>query len=99
MSVHPLELVKRHKGDVALRRLPALRGRAVTVLAVRIPGWPGGAGFFAGDGDDFVIARPDKALAAKKVRWPSWQPLRLGGRWLCDEWDGGWLQVESYEWL
>ncbi len=99
VSVHPLELVRRAKGDGTLRRLPQTRGRAVSVLAVRIPGWPGGAGFFAGDGDDFVIARPDKALAAEKVRWPSWRPMRLNGRWLRDEWEGGWLQVEGYELL
>ena len=82
-----------------MRRLPERPGRAVSVAAVRVPGWPGGAGFFAGDGDTYVIARPDKALAAEKVRWPSWRPMRLSGRWLTDEWDGGWFEVSEYELL
>ncbi|RIK14040.1 MAG: hypothetical protein DCC51_16050, partial [Anaerolineae bacterium] len=57
-SVHPLELERRREDDVAVRRLPETRGRLVTALVVRIPGWPGGAGFFMSDGDDFAIARP-----------------------------------------
>jgi DNA-directed DNA polymerase III PolC len=99
VSVHPLERVARRRDDVSLRLLPDRSGRKATILVVRIPGWPGGAGFFAGDGDTFVIARPDAALAAQRVRWPSWQPMRLRGRWLRDEWDGGWFDVEAYEWL
>ncbi|MCO5179275.1 MAG: DNA polymerase III subunit alpha [Candidatus Promineofilum sp.] len=54
--VHPLELARRRRTDVAIWRLPASRGQKVTVCAVRVPGWPGGAGFFMGDGDDFAIA-------------------------------------------
>jgi hypothetical protein len=96
-SVHPLELVRRRKSDAGVRRLPQTRGRLVTALAVRVPGWPGGAGFFMGDGDSFAIAKPDKALAEEKIRWPSWRPLRLNGRWRVDEWGGGWFEVESYE--
>ena len=95
----PLALIERRRNDVSLRRLPERPGRAVNVLAVRIPGWPGGAGFFAGDGDSFVIARPDKALAESRVRWPTWRPMRLTGRWRRDEWGGGWLEVEQYEFL
>ncbi len=99
VSVHPLELVGRRDNDVALRRLPETRGRPVVAPAVRIPGWPGGSGFFMSDGDNYAIARPDKALAAAKVRWPVWRPMRLSGRWLVDEWGGGWFQVERYELL
>jgi hypothetical protein len=96
-SVHPLELVRRRKSDLSVRRLPETRGRLVTALAVRVPGWPGGAGFFMGDGDSFEIAKPGKALAEEKIRWPSWRPLRLSGRWRIDEWGGGWFEIESYE--
>ncbi len=99
VSTHPLELVERRRGDAGVRRLPKTKGRPATVCAVRIPGWPGGPGFFMGDGDDFAIARPDKALAARRIRWPVWRPMRLAGRWLVDEWGGGWFQVESYEML
>lgn len=96
-SVHPLELARRRKSDLAVRRLPETRGRRVTALVVRVPGWPGGAGFFMGDGDDFAIARPDDALSAARVRWPSWRPMRLAGRWRTDEWGGGWFEVADYE--
>ena len=96
-SIHPLELARRRKGDFAVRRLPETRGRLVTALAARVPGWPGGPGFFMGDGDSFEIARPGKGLAAEKIRWPSWRPMRLSGRWRVDEWGGGWFEIESYE--
>ncbi len=96
-SVHPLELVRRRKSDTGVRRLPQTRGRLVTALVVRVPGWPGGAGFFMGDGDSFAIAKPDSALAAARVRWLAWQPMRLSGRWRVDEWGGGWFEVEGYE--
>jgi len=96
-SVHPLELVRRDKDDLGVRRLRETRGRLATALVVRIPGWPGGAGFFMGDGDDFAIARPVKALADEKTRRPTWQPLRLSGRWRVDEWGGGWFEFETYE--
>lgn len=96
-SVHPLELERRREDDVAVRRLPETRGRLVTALVVRIPGWPGGAGFFMSDGDDFAIARPIKGSAAEKVRWPVWRPMRLSGRRRVDEWGGDWFEVESCE--
>ena len=97
LSVHPLALVKVPRGATPLHRLPAMRGRPVTVYAVRIPGWPGGGGMFIGDGETFVVARLDKGLAADRSRRPYWRPLRLSGRWQRDEWDGGQLQVESIE--
>jgi hypothetical protein len=99
LSVHPLELARRRRTDVAIRRLPESRGKKAAVCVVRVPGWPGGTGFFMGDGDDFAIARPDKTLAAARVRWPSWRPMRLSGRWKTDEWGGGWFEVEAYEML
>ena len=99
LSVHPLELARRRRTDVAIWRLPASRGQKVTVCAVRVPGWPGGAGFFMGDGDDFAIARLEPTPAAERVRWPSWRPMRLSGRWKTDEWGGGWFEIEAYEML
>ena len=39
----------------------------------------------------------DKGVAADRSRRPYWRPLRLVGSWRRDEWDGGWLQVESIE--
>ena len=97
LSVHPLALVAAPRGATPLRRLPVGRGQAVTVYAVRIPGWPGGGGMFIGDGETFVVARLAKGLAADRSRRPYWRPLRLSGHWQRDEWDGGWLQVETIE--
>jgi DNA-directed DNA polymerase III PolC len=97
VSVHPLALVAPLPDATPLRRLPDIPGRPVTVSAVRVPGWPGGPGFFIGDGETFVIARLDKQLAAERVRRPVWRPLRLAGRWLRDEWGNGWFQVEAIE--
>ncbi len=95
VSVHPLELVAPPEGATPLRRLPDMPGRPVVVSAVRVPGWPGGPGFFIGDGETFVIARLDKQLAAERVRRPVWRPMRLAGRWLRDEWGNGWFQAEE----
>ena len=97
VSAHPLALVRVPSRATSLRRLAAAPGKPVAVYAVRIPGWPGGGGIFLGDGDMFVVARLDKALAADRSRRPYWRPLRLTGRWRRDEWDGGWFQVESAE--
>ena len=97
LSVHPLALVAAPRGATPLRRLSVGRGKAVTVYAVRIPGWPGGGGMFIGDGETFVVARLAKGLAADRGRRPYWRPLRLSGHWQRDEWDGGWLQVETIE--
>ncbi len=97
LSVHPLALLKLPRGATPLRRLPAVRGKPATVYAVRIPGWPGGGGMFIGDGETFVVARLDKGVATDRSQRPYWRPLRLVGSWRRDEWDGGWLQVESIE--
>ena len=97
VSVHPLALIRIPREATPLRRLPAAPGQPVTVYAVRLPGWPGGAGIFIGDGETFVIARFDRQLANDRTRRPYWRPLRLSGRWRRDEWKGGWLQVEAVE--
>jgi len=95
LSTHPLALVAIPRGVTALRRLPEAPGRPVTVCAVRLPGWPGGGGFFIGDSETFAVARLDKALTAQRIRLPYWRPTRLAGRWQRDEWEGGWLRVEE----
>ena len=99
VSTHPLALIKVPRGATPLDRLPDAPGKPVTVYSVRVPGWPGGSGFFIGDGETFVVARLDKQLAAERVRRPYWRPMRLDGRWRRDEWDGGWFQVEAIEML
>jgi DNA-directed DNA polymerase III PolC len=94
VSVHPLELVAaRLPADcLPLRRLAETPGRPVTTAGARLPGWTGGPGFYLGDGDTFVVAHGPTDEAPK-----AWQPLWLRGRWLGDEWGGGWLQVDQMQ--
>ena len=92
VSVHPLELVEEHlPKHVPLHRLAEYRGQRVTTASVRLPSWTGGQGFYVGDGETFVIAKGGPSLKAP----PPWQPLLLQGRWLSDEWDMSWLQVDE----
>jgi DNA polymerase III subunit alpha len=63
-------------------------GRAVQVAGMRLPGRPGGEGFFFSDDRTYVTV--------KGIRSPrAWQPLLLHGRWLLDEWGSGWFQAEE----
>ncbi len=91
ISVTPLETVTAHpEKTIPLARLLELAGQAVTVLGYRLSGWTGGAGFYLGDGQTFVLARGSKSLKAP----PSWQPVAVQGRWLSDAFGTGWLQVD-----
>ncbi len=94
VSVHPLAVVvDRLPTHLPLRQLPEQPGRSVTVAGVRLPGWTGGHGFFLGDGETFVLARGEPGRSAPSP----WQPLLVRGRWLGDEWDTFWLQIEEME--
>jgi hypothetical protein len=99
LSVHPLSLVKIPARAYSLQRLPASNGRLVTVYGVRLPGWTGGAGFFLGDGETFVVAKIAAEMGKRLPRRVIWQPMRLRGRWMEDEWGSGWLQVLELEQL
>ncbi|MFW6069916.1 MAG: DNA polymerase III subunit alpha [bacterium] len=90
VSVHPLEMVSHAPSDtVAIRRLPQERGDAVHALGVRLPGRPGGRGFFLDDGDSYTIVK-----SSRRSLPPAWQPLLVQGRWVEDRWGGGWFQGE-----
>lgn len=67
-------------------------GRRIQYLLYRLPGWTGGKGFYVSDGLTYCVAIP----AEKGTTPKSWQPLRVEGRWLLDEWGGGWLQIEKW---
>jgi DNA polymerase III subunit alpha len=93
VSVHPLELVASSlPGDcLPLHRLAEWPGRPVTVAGVRLPGWPGGPGFFLGDGRTLVVAQGDPTSKAP----PPWRSVLVRGRWIADEWGSAWLQADE----
>jgi len=96
VSVHPLELLDSPRNDaMPLSDLMAYKGQTITVLGIRLPGWTGGPGFFLGDQETFVIARPDESLKAPQA----WLPLKIRGSWQEDEWGTAWLQVSSMEYI
>lgn len=90
VSVHPLALVEPPPDVVPLRAVVGRGHGRITTAGVRLPGWTGGKGFFLGDGDSFVIVKTGSEGRSGGKR-PSWQPLRVTGHWVTDEWGGGWL--------
>jgi len=83
ISVHPLDLVDSTAHDaLSLRNLDETKGKSVSVLGIRLPGWTGGPGYFLGDQETFINARQDDSLKAPDT----WLPLRVQGRWLSDKW-------------
>ncbi len=102
ITTHPLATVAYDRaGLTELAQLPKQLGKLVRVAVTRLPGWTGDPGFFVGDGQSYATAiAPQKANVAKKLTAPrAWVPLIITGRWLRDEWGGGWLQVEQVETL
>lgn len=97
VSIHPLEIVGIPEKTRRLRDLASSPGQRLVTAGFRIPGWPGGPGVFISDGDTFVIARLEKTLAERVGHLTEWQPMLFRGRWLQDDWHGGWLQVDAIE--
>ncbi len=102
ITTHPLATVAYDtQGLTSLAQLPTQAGKTGRVAVARLPGWTGGQGFFVSDGQSYATAiAPQKTNAAKQITAPrSWTPMIITGRWLRDEWGGGWLQVEQVETL
>jgi DNA-directed DNA polymerase III PolC len=93
VSVHPLAAIAPEPEAIPLARLPELTGKSVRVAGYRLPGWTGGQGFYLSDGRTFMLARGAESLPRPGV----WQPLRLHGRPLRDEFGTVWLQVDRLE--
>jgi hypothetical protein len=93
VSVQPLELWPQvGDGCVALvGRLPCHASRCGSP-GMRLPGWSGGKGFYLSDGVNFCSAAPPRGRQP-----PAWAVLHIRGRWLEEEWVGGWLQIEAME--
>ncbi|MGB5048224.1 MAG: DNA polymerase III subunit alpha [Caldilineaceae bacterium] len=90
VSVHPVALVPRPPGCVALADLPNQPGKLVTVIGARLPGWTGGKGFFLDDGTGFVVVQGEGMPVPKP-----WQVVTLRGRWVVDGWGGGILEAQK----
>lgn len=89
VTVSPLSLLQeRLPATKTLAQLAQEPGRPAGVAGVRLPGWPGGQGFFLSDGRTFAVVKGVRPLRA-------WQPLLLHGRWLVDEWGSGWFQADD----
>jgi DNA polymerase-3 subunit alpha len=94
VSVHPLVLVAdRLPRHVPLAGLPETGGRLVMTAGVRLPGWTGGAGFFLGDEESFLVVREREGVRAPRP----WEPLLVRGRWVRDEWGTEYLNAETVQ--
>jgi len=93
VSVHPLALVERPVGVITVAAAAAHKpGVPITVLGTRLPGWTGGAGFFLGDEQSYVVAVTPRHAPAPTA----WQVVQASGRWVVDEWGGGALHCDRW---
>jgi DNA-directed DNA polymerase III PolC len=97
VSDSPLAALGALPRHVSLRRLPLRAGQSITIHAFRLPGWTGGKSTFISDGDTYCLARLAKGHESRLHLRPVWEPMRLGGRWIVDEWDTSWFQIEEME--
>jgi DNA polymerase-3 subunit alpha len=96
VSVHSLDVQPDvTAGCVSVAAVARFPRQAVQVAGVRLPGWTGGKGFFLGDRTHFCIVIPPRGVSNP----PAWAVVRIRGRWLEDEWGGGWLQIEQMEYV
>ena len=81
-----------NKKGLTLAQIEERQGQPVQFAGYRLPGWTGGKGFYISDGVRYAIAIPTGNSATPR----SWSPIQMTGRWLVDEWGGGWLQIEKW---
>lgn len=92
VTVHPLDIVALPQANfVPLSELNKHPGQRNHVVGVRLPGWTGTGGFYLGDRRCYVRA----GFSQKRKNPRPWHPLHLTGRWLLDEWGGGWFQIDT----
>jgi DNA polymerase III subunit alpha len=97
VSANPLDRVQQDDYHLKFEELPMTNGRRVSIWAYRLPGWTGGSGQFVSDGYQYIHARLSRDESRRERRIPVWHPYRLTGRWITDEWQGSWFQVEAAE--
>lgn len=97
LTVNPLDLADCDiRIGVSLRRHPQIEDEEIELCGYRLPGWTRGSGYFLTDGEDYVRVRADESIPGERTRPPIWHPVRLQGRWLTDEWGGGWFQIGRF---
>jgi hypothetical protein len=98
VSVTPLDSLRDRLGKaVPLRQLGQKKGQKVVIAGYRLPGWTGGEGFYLGDGQSYVVVKPDRAMKVRQSsRTPkTWQVVGVRGRVVTDEWDDHWFAAEA----
>ncbi len=95
VATDPLALFAPLPEAAPLHKLPEMLRQQATIAAYRLPGWTGSSGYFFGDGATYMTVRLADSLAEEHPSPVPWVPYQLGGRWLQDEWRGGWFQVEQ----
>jgi DNA-directed DNA polymerase III PolC len=94
LSVNPLDIADCDlRTGISLQRPPQVEDAEIETCGYRLPGWTRGSGYFLTDGENYVRVRVDDSIPDVHARPPVWRPVRVQGRWLMDEWGGGWLQI------
>ena len=98
LTVNPLDLADCDlRNSISLRRPPRVVDEEIETCGYRLPGWTRGTGYFLTDGENYVRVRVDESMPEAHARPPVWHPVRVQGRWLTDEWGGGWFQIRNLE--
>ncbi len=98
VSVTPLDSLRDRLGKaVPLSQLAQKNGQKVVIAGYRLPGWTGGDGFYLGDGQSYVVVKPDRAMKVRQSsRSPKpWQVVGVRGRVVTDEWGDHWFAAEA----
>lgn len=98
LSVNPLDLTDCDlRIGTSLRRHAQVEDEEIETCVYRLPGWLRGSGYFLTDGEDYVRVRVDESIPEVHARPPVWRPIRVQGRWLTDEWGGGWFHIRRFK--
>jgi hypothetical protein len=97
VSVTPLDLVHQEGLDaMRLSKMAMTTGELVRVAGYRIPGWPGGDGFFLADEGQYIQVKLETRKGEKKTQPGTWMPIVLEGHWEEDRWGMGWFKARSW---
>jgi DNA polymerase III alpha subunit len=98
VSVTPLDIVELNNASTKkVSEITKIPGEQLNVAGYRIPGWPGGEGFFLADSHQYIQVKMDSAKGISASSPRSWLPVILEGKWEEDEWGMGWLRAKSWD--